>query len=124
MNTSSAKRAHSTASVAVTAPSASTARPRHQWIWGMETGGTVRRTALVRVVWIEGREGPLVATGNSEPLLATLSVCDHCGVVRADVAHPDDGPTLHAYGVDLAGLLVGAGSPRCESIPRREEVEG
>ncbi len=120
--------ANSKRAARATAPSgttAATARPQHRWAWGMEAGGRVRRTAVVVVQWVEGRDGPLLRTGTSAPLLATFCVCEHCGTVRADVEHPDGGPALHAYGVDAEGLLAGAGAPSCGvQIPRRDGEEG
>jgi hypothetical protein len=97
-------------------------RSGHRWAWGMIDGGTVRRTALVRVQWVEGRDGPLLRTGTSDLMLATFCICEVCGTVRADVEHPEGGPTLHAYGVDAEGLVAGSGAPSCGvQIPRRGE---
>lgn len=97
-------------------------RTGHTWRWGLLAGTSIRRTALVRLRWVEGHDGPLLRTGTSAPLLATFCVCELCGTVRADVEHPEGGPTLHAYGVDAESLVAGSGAPSCGvQIPRREE---
>lgn len=99
------------------APGATTAPKRptgHAWHWGMEANNMVRRTALVVVQWVEGRDGPFVMTGSSRPLLATFSFCSLCGFLCAEIELSEGRPPLRAYGVDADSLVIGSGAPRCE----------
>lgn len=88
-------------------------RTGHTWRWGFLEGTSIRRTALVRLRWIEGHDGPFERLGVSAPVCATLSDCADCGMVAAEVELPDGRPPMRAYGVDLDGLLVGHGVPAC-----------
>lgn len=88
-------------------------RSGHTWRWAMLDGGTVRRTAVVRLLWIEGHDGPFERLGASAPVCATLSSCNTCGMLAAEVELPDGRPPMRAYGVDLESLLVGHGVPAC-----------
>lgn len=88
-------------------------RGGHSWRWAMFDGNLVRRTAVVRLRWVEGHDGPFVRLGESAPVCATLSCCDACGMLAAEVELDDERPPVRAYGVDLDSLLVGHGVPAC-----------
>lgn len=88
-------------------------RGGHSWRWAMLDGAAVRRTAVVRLRWVEGHDGPFDHLGESAPVCATLSCCDACGMLAAEVDLYDGRPPVRAYGVDLDSLLVGHGVPAC-----------
>ena len=75
-------------------------RSGHTWRWAMLDGNLVRRTAVVRLRWVEGHDGPFVRLGESAPVCATLSCCDACGMLAAEVELDDERPPVRAYGVD------------------------
>lgn len=91
-------------------------RTGHTWRWGMLQGTSVRRTEVVRLRWVVGRDGPIFVLAALPPLVATFAECEACGLLcaEAELTDLDGAPRRivgHGYSADT--LLVGPGVPAC-----------